>query len=90
MMDLLAALLAAGALYIVYFNYLIFSRGRSVSQERRVKLVVRRSIVTMILYAAATCLFTVSAITSSTNDLVLGTLTIASGIFIRQLLRMIR
>ena len=86
-MELLAALLAVGALYIAYFNYVILKRGRAGSQDRRVRLVGRRAFVTMILYAVAAGLFIVSAITSSTNALVFGALTIAAGVLIRQLLR---
>jgi len=88
--DLLAALLAAGALYIAYFNFLIFRRGWTASEDRRARLVGRRSLVTMVLYAVAACLFIVSAITSSTNELVLGALAIAAGVLIRQLLRIFR
>ena len=89
-MELLAALLAIGALYIAYFNYLIVKRGWTDSQDRRVRLVGRRAFVTMILYAVAAGLFIVSAITSSTNALVLGALTIAAGVLIRQFLRFFR
>jgi hypothetical protein len=88
--DLLAALLAVGVLYIAYFNYLIFKRGWTGSRDRRVRMVGGRSLVTIILYPVATGLFFVSAITSSTNALVLGALTIASGVLIRQFLRIIR
>jgi hypothetical protein len=88
--ELLSALLAVGALYIAYLNYVILKRGWTGSHDRSVRLVGRRAFVTMILYAVAACLFIVSAITSSTNALVFGALTIAAGVLIRQFLRFFR